>query len=84
MAVIESIWMAARLLAGTLGTLAMLVCEGIAFLWGARRCKRAMKSTMAARGVPQQYAEEFTQEITRSVRAIASKAAASDRRMSGS
>ncbi|MDD4337812.1 MAG: hypothetical protein PHH46_10600 [Firmicutes bacterium] len=84
MAVIEAIWMAARLLAGTIGLLAMMVCEGVAFLWGAWRCKSATKSAMVARGVPQQYAEEFTQEITRSVRAMASKAATSGRRLSGS
>jgi len=36
--------MAARLLAGTIGVLAMIVCEGIAFLWGAWRFKGAMKA----------------------------------------
>lgn len=54
MAVIEAIWMAARLLAGTIGVLAMIVCEGIAFLWGAWRFKGAMKSAMVTRGVPRQ------------------------------
>jgi len=44
LAVIEAIWMAARLLAGTIGVLAMIVCEGIAFLWGAWRFKGAMKA----------------------------------------
>ena len=84
MPVIEAIWMVARIVAGAIGMLAMLACEGIAFLWGAWRCKSAMKSAMVARGVPERYAEEFTQEITLSIRAMTSKTAASGRRMSGS
>ncbi|HAN86093.1 MAG: hypothetical protein WCZ48_08080 [Bacillota bacterium] len=76
MAVIEAIWMAARLLAGTIGVLAMIVCEGIAFLWGAWRFKGAMKSAMVTRGVPRQYADEFAQEIVHSVKGVASRAIA--------
>lgn len=80
MAVIEAIWIAARLLAGTIGVLAMIVCEGIAFLWGAWRCKRAMKSAMVTHGVPETYAEEFTQKIVHSVKGVASRAVAKGKR----
>ena len=60
----QTIYAVARLAAGALRMLPMLVYESVALALGARRFRRSMKSAMLDHGVPEQYAEELAARMT--------------------